>query len=168
MTPPAGEKLREHIRSVMAKYPDLQPCAIAHIVATTTPKENLVDWYESTLGSAVLNVIAADRNRALNKALASKKPAPDDGYISPKVKGIRNWWVEMMECKVRAEDGHKLLGDCTIADLKFCVEERRQDITELENRISQYELLIRMMQDHDVQTVRELPEPKREELQQAS
>ncbi len=53
--------LRDLIRVVAQDNPQAQPAEIAHSVATLTPEDQLLDFYEETLRPIVADVLRAER-----------------------------------------------------------------------------------------------------------
>lgn len=162
--------LRDFIRTVIAELPEGQPEDIAAEVAARTPEELRFTWYAEALRRVVADVMRNDRNFALNAALADE-PAPElDNALSnsepsrraptpsKKTARARSWWASMKDSRVRVERGHVRLGSCGRDDLKYLIANRNRLVTDVLGQISNYQRLLDLLDECDVQTVDELPE----------
>jgi hypothetical protein len=148
------DELRSLIRAVAAEHPNASPGDLAPEVADRTPKALMRDFYTRTLASYISDVLRADRGNAMDKTFRrGRKPNP-----SSKLSDRRDWWKALMASRIYVGDGKwKPLGTCTTDDLKFCIQERMNDIAQLEQTIDNYEHLLMLMRRHRAATVADLP-----------
>ena len=137
------------IRSVADENPDAHPHKIARLVAERTDPEELHGFYVVALDGLVADRIRCDRNATLNSR----------DCRSPKVERRRNWWARTLRERVHVGGSQwKPLGDCTVDDLDFCIDERRQQIGALMGQIAKYETIRDALLAHGADVVAALPE----------
>lgn len=150
-------ELNSLIREVATDHPGADPREIAQHVAKLTDEDVLVDFYAEALVSGVRAILSAERNHLLDGPPAPE-PVKGARRTSPKVDSIRNWWAELLAARVHVGDSNwKTLGACTVDDLQFCVDERKQLIARIETQAQNYQKLITLMVKHGVRTVADLP-----------
>lgn len=133
---------------------------LATAVAERTPKNRLMEFYTYALRQLVADVIRADRQMNLDNAMKDRA-APPPSNRSPKLKDRRDWWAEMLASHVHLGNSlYKALGDCTIDDLEFCVDERELNIRRIQGQVQNYRQLIQLMVKHGARTVAGLPPQK--------
>lgn len=143
------QSLTTLIRSVADEYPDAHPHKIARLVAERTDSADLQEFYAAALEPLVVDRLRQDRNATLN----SKQGR------SAKVERRRSWWARVLRERVHVgESKWKPLGDCTVDDLDFCIDERRHQIGALMGQIAKYETIRDAMLVHGADVVAELPE----------
>ena len=146
-------ELRKLIRQVGSEYPRAAPNEIARHVAKLTPPAEIDEYYEHALQSICADVLRQDRNTAMNHAMGTPT------NFRTKADMIRSWWEELMESLVHTADGYKQFGECTVADVEFCIAEREAHITRVQRQIGHYRTIRQRMLDLGVTFVRDLPEP---------
>lgn len=156
-TVPMSAELNSLIREVAADHPGAGPREIAQHVAKLTEKNVLADFYAEALVPGVRAILSSERNHLLDGPPASE-PVKGKRRPSPKVDGIRNWWSDLLAARVHVGDSQwKTLGSCTVDDLQFCVDERKQLIVRIETQTQNYQKLIALMVKHGARTVADLP-----------
>lgn len=144
--------LRDLIRKVAADHPGESPTLIAHYVAKKTPHALIEEFYTQALRGVVNEVLGYSRRSSMDRALSGAAAAP----VSAKLAERRRYFSSMMEESVRGREGWKLLGDCTIDDLKFCIEDRLALIDRTQGQIDYYSRIICLMEQHRVGVARDL------------
>lgn len=150
--------LKSLIKSVLAEHPYAGPEELAVYVAAATPAANIRDYYNQLLIRACRTVV--------NKERRGIKPPPKPSVIprqkptpSPKLSERRSWWAEMLHNEMHVGAGvRKPMADCTVDDLRFCIDERGQTINRIEEQIANLRALIDMMVQRGARTVADLPE----------
>lgn len=141
---------------------------LAQQVAEAIPTNALRIALEEALPAYIRSRISLTRNLT---------HAPVDPYVDTKprqagqrnaarssaVRAIRQWWLDTVEVHV-ADGGYLKLGECTLADLMFAVEDRRRRAQDMSRAADRYEKIARAMKDADVPTVADLPKKVLAEL----
>lgn len=137
------------IGEVIAEHADAHPHKIARLVAECTSPDDVHDFYVQALERMVTDMVRKSRNSAL---------ASPQGR-SPKVEQRRSWWARILRERVHVgESKWKPLGECTVGDLDFCIEERHSQIEALQTQIGKYDTIRAAMLTHGATTVADLPE----------
>lgn len=137
------------IGEVMAEHADAHPHKIARLVAERTSPDDVHDFYVAALERMVTDMVRGHRNRSLNSPQGR----------SPKVEQRRSWWARVLRERVHVgESTWKPLGECTVGDLDFCIEERHHQIEALRTQIGKYDTIRAAMLTHGATTVADLPE----------
>lgn len=155
--------LRHLIREVAASSALTDPGALAKEVAKRVPEEHIHDAFEEMLRPYVRQVIAEGRTFPARDSQQSKTrpPAGRPGNRSWKRDGIKLEWAKVLRERVHvgpAASDWKLFGDCDAADLDFMIEERERIADANHAKADQYRKVRRLVAEHGVATVRELPE----------
>ena len=148
--------LRNTILQVLAESDATEPGDVADLVLRRIKPKDYRAALAQCLRQVVRQTISADR---------MSKPEPtleeSGGCATPsrswKVAGIRSEWRAFMCDRVNVGDSWKFLGDCTVVDLMVLVECRRDLATRNLARADQYEALAKLLADHGVDHVSELP-----------
>jgi len=145
--------LRELIRAVAADMPgDANPSDIAEKVDGQLSTQDRKSLFVSLLSYEVASVLRVERRHAF----AGRTPPPAK---SAKLTQRRSWWESMCESRVHVGRGEwKQLGSCTVDDLQFCIDERRQQIAQLNGQIVNFTALLDALELRGVETVSELDE----------
>jgi hypothetical protein len=157
-----NHNLQTLIKGQIASNPYASAEELALLVANATPAADLKAFYAHLLVGACRSV--ANQHRTGSKHGSPKPrpaPTPRPSPPSPKLEARRSWWADMLAVEVDVANGRKLLGDCTITDVQFCVKDRQLGIERISDQIANLERLIALMGEHKVTTVRELPEQTR-------
>lgn len=142
-------KLRELIRDICEQFPNADTHKIARLVAERTEADDMFEFYVIALDRLVQDRIRGDRNATLN----SKQGR------SPKIEQRKSWWKKVLLERLYVGDAtYKALGDCTIDNLLFCINERTNQIGALQGQIDKYQTIVVAMQKAGATTVRDLPE----------
>lgn len=140
--------LSDLIGAVAADFPDAHPHKLARLVAERTDADDMFEFYVTALERVVGDRIRVSRNATLNS----------NSGRSPKVEQRRAWWQRVLAERVHVgESKYKPIGDCTVENLLFCINERRDQIGALEGQIAKFEAIVAAMQSHGVATAGELP-----------
>lgn len=145
--------LRAAVNDVLDTTSLTDPVAIAAKVAENVPTRQLRVALAEALVSFVANV---NQRRRMNNPLLGGAPQVRSGR-STKVAGIATWWAAALRDRVHVDGGHKFLGDCTFDDLMFAASERRQQARLNEAKADQYEALAKLLREHGVDRVADLP-----------
>ena len=153
-------ELRTLIRSVTAVHPTTDNIAdLAKFVAAATPAHQVMGFYTDALTDSVRAVLGEDRRHNLDgPQVEPQGSATQDSSDSPKVRARAAWWQRVLSDRYHV--GHSRwipLGDCTEADLAFCIEERETQIAGLRKQNVNFAYLISLLQTHGVTTVSQLP-----------
>ena len=148
-----SSELRAFIREVAAEQPEATPGEIASTVATLTKGSDLRRFLEEALYPLVCDLLRGGRRNAMDNALGGN---PGGGGRSYKLEERREHFAQLMSERVRGSDGWKLVGDCTIEDLRFCIQRRHELIARTHNQINNFEQLIALMKKHKATFAREL------------
>lgn len=147
--------LRALIREVAADHPHAAPSEIARHVAKLTPADDLIDFYSEALTQICTQLLGHDRRQLMDgpcdDTTGSKSPN------SSKLRERRTWWANLLASRVPVGEEWKQLGDCTVDDLQFCIDERRAHIAGVEKQINNFEHLIHLMEANGAQIARDLP-----------
>jgi hypothetical protein len=146
-------ELRKLVREVAAEHPGSPPSEVARFVAKLTADEHLRDFYAEAMTGYVAEVLGQHRRDSMDKALNKNHAGSNK---SPKLEARRKHFEQMMSERVKGRDGWKLVGDCTIDDLRYCIQERITQIQRTQHQISNYELLINLMQQYNVTVAKQL------------
>jgi hypothetical protein len=146
-------KLIDLIRHAAEELAEADPRQLADQVAKLAPSRELRDLLAEAATESCREYLRTQRNQALDNARKPRKPGP-----SKKLAGYREWWADVKASMAHIGDkGWKPLGDCTVDDLLYCVEARREEVKSIENRIADYETLITLLRKTKVCTVKEIP-----------
>ena len=157
MSDKKGINLRELIREVAADMSDEStPHDIAIKVAESVPMNQVKALFVESLGEIVRRVVGFDRQASLTNVVKGGTSTPAK---SAKLKQRRSWWEAMCESRVHIGKGEwKLIGSCTVDDLQFCIDERQQQIAQLNGQIVNFTALLDALERTGVETVSELAE----------
>lgn len=137
------------IREIAEANPECHPHKIARLVAERTEPDDLFEFYVSALERLVSDRIRVDRNKTLNSGKGR----------SAKLEERRSWWARFLSERVYVgEHRYKLMAECTIDDLTYCIKEREDQIGALRGQIAKYETIIAAMAVHGAGCVGDLPE----------
>lgn len=137
------------VREVAASHVGAHPHKLARLVAEATDPSDMLDFYVAALEKVVADMIRTGRNATMNNKQGR----------SAKLADRVSWWQRMLREQVSVGGGvWKLLGDCTIDDLFYCISERRDQIAAIECQIVKYETIAAAMREHGVDTVGQLPD----------
>lgn len=143
--------LNELIKQAAEDYETADPRELARFVAKAAPEKQLRELFAEAIVDDCRQFVMGQRNKALTAA--RRRP-----NYSPKLAQRRAWWPDFLAASEHVGKGiRKQLGDCTIVDLQFAIDERKTNIARIQGYIDIYELLIPMMQSHNVTHVRDLP-----------
>jgi hypothetical protein len=146
-------ELNTLIREVADDYPRADPRELARHVAKLTPDESVVDFYVDALIDRIREIIGGNRRNLFD--------GPDNRSTSnrsPKVEQRRSWWADLLASRVHVGNAEWLqIAECSVDDLKFCIEERRTQIAGYEKQIGNFDRLIRLMRKHKALKVSDLP-----------
>lgn len=145
--------LRAAVIEVLDTTSLTEPSDIAAQVAKDVPAKQLRAALTEALVSFVANV---NQRRRMNNPLLGHAPQVRSGR-STKVAGIANWWAAALRDRVHVDGGWKLLRDCTFDDLMFAAAERREHARRNEAKADQYETLAKLLREHSVDRVADLP-----------
>lgn len=149
-------RLRELMRS--AAQPNMTPIELAHQAAKQIPPQDIPDLLGDLLVPIARDVLR-DITPPPDKPAPHAQPTPRPP--SPKLEQRRNWWNDMLANRVHIGNGaQKVLADCTIDDLTFCIKERESTIEKLDTQLRNYRQLINLMLKHGAYTVSGLPEQR--------
>lgn len=142
------------------KWPDLSPRELAKHVAAATRDVDMAAFYEQTLTEYISSMLRTSRNAALNDMCANSTPPVQrrTPNPSPKLRDMRDGWKKL--CAERVHVGAsqwKTLGECGAEDLKYCIAEREEHIERVRGQIANYEKLVRLLGEHHVAKVADLP-----------
>ncbi|MCG7592432.1 hypothetical protein [Mycobacterium sp. PSTR-4-N] len=163
-----NHNLKALIKAQILAHPDAGPEELALYVAQATPAADVRTFYAHLLIGACRTSINQHRHQLGERAKPKPTPKPDPAtrprprpVPSPKLEQRRTWWAEMLAASMHVGGGHqKPLGDCTADDLRYCVKERDTQIGRIEEQMSNLRQLLKLMTQHQVTTVRELPKQK--------
>ncbi len=144
-------ELRALVREVIADHPGANPTELAGYVAKLTPQQQILDFYAEALHGYVAEIVGFDRRSSMDKALGRNVK-----NRSAKLVNRRLHFAAMMTESVRAAEGWKQVGDCTIDDLRFCIQERVVTIERTQRQISNFEQLVDLMKQHEVRVAKDL------------
>ena len=137
------------IREVVSQNPEVPVSKLAQMVSERTALDDLREFYARALEPLISDVIRLGRNATMN----SKQGR------SPKLDRRRTWWARMLQERVHVGEAKwKPLGDCGVAELEFCIGERRDQVGALLGQIAKYEVIRDAVVAHGVATVADLPE----------
>lgn len=147
--------LDDLIKKVADENDFVDPRELAQFVAKSAPARELRNLFAEAIIDDCRHHLMTQRNRTLNG---------DDSNIvrrsnrSPRLERQTNWWADFCAASLHVGDGvRKVLGDCTLVDLKAASEERRANIRGLQKNIDKYDHLSSMLVSYNVTHVRELP-----------
>lgn len=144
---------RSVIREAAADHPDAPMRELARHVLKLLPADTRDDAIEIAIAAYVADTLRADRCDALNTAFRPHRtPAR-----SPKVQERADWWQTLLDSRVSVGDAWKALGDCTVADLRYCIAERESKVAQIEQQIGHYRVLIAAMHQTKATIVAEIP-----------
>lgn len=142
-------ELSKLIAKVGKEYAPADPRDFARLVAKEAPQGQLRKLLEEAVIDDCRHRLMSQRNSHIVRRTNA----------SAKLERQRDWYAQTIATSVHVGNGKwKQFGDLTIKDLKFCIEERRNDIARIEGYISQYEKVEAAMLEHHVRKVRNLPE----------
>jgi hypothetical protein len=145
----ASATLNDLIRAVSEEFPDAHPHSLAEMVANRTTPDQLMAFYTTALQRIVSDRIRTGRNAALN--------APSGR--SPKLERRAAWQARIMAERVHVGDSkYKTIADCTIENLLYCINERRDQIAAINGQIDKFETIVAAMRLAGVETAGELPD----------
>ena len=140
-------------RHILAATALTDPADIAAEVYKLTPECDIADLYHAMLQVSVREIIRFENMQARNPTPA---PAPAKPNRSSKVAAIRQAHIAYWDQRVNVDGTWKLLGDCSVTDLRTLAETRRV-VAERNNAMAEeYERLIDRMEHAGVATAREL------------
>lgn len=143
--------LGELIRQVAAEVDTVDPRELAQYVAKTAPPKQLRDLFAEAIVDDCRQHLMGQRNDALNRPVRRSNH-------SARLERQRDWWADILDAPVHIGIGcWKPLGDCTVTDLKFLIEQSTVNIARIQVHIEQYELLASMMRSRKASHVRDLP-----------
>lgn len=149
--------LRVLINVARTRCPYASPEQIAENVAEATAPEDVSRFYRELLVQAVRTVTNQQRRDNAPPAPKPKErptPAP-----SPKLQERRSWWQNTLDTRVHVGGGvEKTIATCTVDDLEFCIKERSVAIERIDHQIDNFRQLVSLLDEHDVDTVAQLPE----------
>lgn len=142
--------LRALIDEVLAEGELYEPHDIAAEVAKRTPRQALRDAYVLVLADYVRihAQVSTRHNPLLNGGSARSRPSSKTG--------LGDWWARQMADLVYADEW-KPLGECTFDDLMVAAARRRELARQNAEAADRYEVLAKLLKDHDADTVRDLP-----------
>jgi hypothetical protein len=142
-------ELHNLVRNTIANHPKDTSQKIARIVAELTTPDDLERFYITALEALVADQIRIHRNTTLNSRAGK----------SAKLDQRRKWWARVVRERVHVgEHRYKPIGDCTVDDLAFCIAERHEQKTKLDEQITKYETIREAMLEHGAVFARELPD----------
>jgi hypothetical protein len=143
--------LGELIRQVAAECDTVDPRELAQYVAKSAPPRQLRDLFAEAIVDDCRQHLMGRRNDALNRPIRRTNH-------STRLAHQRDWWADILAQGVHVGDGSwKTLGDCTLPDLKFLINQSMTNIARIQVHIDQYELLASMMRSRKASHVRDLP-----------
>jgi hypothetical protein len=154
-------QLRDLIRDVIGKSALADPDDLAAAVLAEIPEELTREALAQALRPIVRQVAAHHRlhTRIVSEQTLEQLTPPSAG--SAKVRAIRDWWKRALLDSYHVSDGairYKLLRDCTADDLAFAIEERRAMARRNDAKADQLEIVQRLVLEHGVNQVGQLPE----------
>lgn len=151
-------EMNQLIRNITESMPDdATPEDIAHVVIAQAGDELIAKLLLEMVTEAVRRVLNADQRRAVSNVSNAVSNGPGGPPPSYKQQQSRDWWTQ--ELRARTTVGmnkHKLLGDCTIEDLKYCIAIREVLISQTQAQIVNYEKIIAAMKRHNATVVSDL------------
>lgn len=145
-------ELRSLVREVAAEHPHADPREIARYVAKLTEEEDLQNFYAEALVDVVSQILGAQRRDAMDQ-----KPEKQNNK-SPKLEQRRNWWKDLLAARVHVGKSEwKVLANCTVDDLQFCINERAAHIAGVQAQIENFKTLAALMVKNGARTVSDLP-----------
>lgn len=146
-------KLIDLIKQAVEELPEGDPRELASYVAQVAPSRELRQLLAEAASDACREYLRYQRNSALDNANNPRpKPKP-----SKKLAEYRAWWTDLLKSSVEVNSKWKLLGDCTVHDLQYCIDQRNQEIAKLESRNKDYRKLIDLIHFSGVDKVSEIP-----------
>ncbi len=143
--------LRSVVVGVLADSPDPDPHSVAQDVLGRLGEDDLRPALGEMLPAYVRELIRVERNGAGRPASPGR---------SWKVEALQEYG-RILRLRVHVGDGPldwKFLGDCEADDLRAAAEERREIAARTVAMAERYERLLKAVEHHGVQTVRDLPE----------
>lgn len=141
--------LNHLIRETIANHPTDTAQQIAQLVCELTAPEDLARFYTQALESLVADAIRSHRNSTLNSHSGR----------SVKLEQRRAWWQRVLQERVHVGNAdYKPIGDCTADEIEFCIIERIQQVSRLNEQIRKFEKIRAAMLEHGAATVANLPE----------
>ena len=110
----------------------------------STLKEALETLLPQFVGERIRN----RRNVAISNITKPTAKVIVGGYLSPKVKGIRDFYGELMDAQLHvAPSTYRRVADCTRVDLLFAINERKTHIIREQVRVDQFQRLADLLPD---------------------
>lgn len=147
--------LTEHILNTLHTTTLTDPAEIAEQIINNSSPTDHAEWLPMLVARAVGDVMRTSRNAALASDAVTRPPAKNR---SAKRDGIRSWWQQFLAQRIAVGDVWKTVGDLTMNDLDTVVEVRRAHAAQVLAQADRYEKLGKLLADHGVETVSELPE----------
>ena len=156
-TPPLTFNLRELIRATMADNLVADPGVLADLVLHQIAKKDRDEALAQSLRTFVRQVFS--EGRLITHIDVTGRVADVQSGRSAKVEGIREHWRRALRDPINVGKGSwKLLGDCDATDLLFVADFRREQADRNSAKAAQYDGLRKLLEEHGVEMVRDLPD----------
>lgn len=155
--------LRNLIRQTADDLDLIDPDAVTDEVLQRIPRNLVREALQQALRSYVHHVLTGRRQDTVitdpADLLAETTGGAGSSNVGRKQRAVRDWWRRALDEAYLVADGSWLrLKDCDLPALKFLAEDRRQRATQLAAKAAEFDLLQRLVTEHGVDTVGELPE----------
>lgn len=154
--------LRDRAKSLLANTDVANPAELSDRLLRTAAPSEKEEWLPELMTPWCADLMRSMRNQ-------SHQPAPrvPAKNRSAKRDAIRSWWANFTSQRISVDGEWKTVGLLTAKDLDVVVAERRNESDVLLRKADAYEALGKLLANHGVGRVSELPDSARAAVEEA-
>jgi hypothetical protein len=170
--------LSETIRNAIEDLNTRDPETIANHIYPLIPNNEREELFKTMLRARIISNYGVERKtahinipRESSQVSEQQESLSNTGNIATKPKKginrasrINSWFTDLLATSVHTELGYKSLGDCTFEDLTYIHASLVQKSDELLTSAIKYEKLQKLLTDCEVDSVKDLPENRVQEM----